>query len=291
MTMDANLLRSFAATVDWLHAGLIKTASSNSILDPESGLGGKLFYAGDLEGVGSALVVAANIAGAATLTASADIATQKQAIRDGVIDFLVNSLDEALRILKNEIRKHAAVAVCVALDPEQVEFEMVERGVMPDLLPPGSLDAPRFEVFLGEGARQIEPAAATRGQSVLMWNVTDAPAQWLPRLDAVADACLGPSKNLMTGTAHRWLRLAPRYLGRISHGVRLLRCQTETARQFLERVREQVTSGEIPVSVEVRLSGQGDSKLHRFSPPQAQNASPGLNRVDRPRLQSGSTVH
>ena len=66
---------------------------------------------------GRALVVAANIAGAATLAATADRAAQKQALRDGVADFLVTSLDEALRILKNQLRKRETVAVCVALRP------------------------------------------------------------------------------------------------------------------------------------------------------------------------------
>ena len=270
MTMDANLLRSFAATVDWVHAGLIRTARSTPSLDWEQrGLGGKLFYAGDLDGVGSALVVAANIAGAATLTASEDLAIPKQAIRDGVIDFLVTSLDEALRILKNEIRKCAPVAVCVGLAPEQVEYEMVGRGVLPDLLPPGALDAPRYEIFLEVGARQIQPVAAKTCQMVLMWSVADAPARWLPRLDAVADECLGPSPNLETRSAHRWLRLSPRYLGRMAQGVRLLRCPKNAALQFRDRVREQVARGEIAVPVEVRLSGQGDSRLHRFCPPES----------------------
>ena len=53
-------------------------------------------------------------AGAATLTASASAEAGKQAMREGVVDFLVTTLDEALRILKNEVRKHETVAVCVA---------------------------------------------------------------------------------------------------------------------------------------------------------------------------------
>jgi hypothetical protein len=51
-------------------------------------------------------------------------------------DFLVTSLDEALRILKNEIRKREAVAVCVAAAPRPWRCEMLERGVLPDLLRP-----------------------------------------------------------------------------------------------------------------------------------------------------------
>jgi urocanate hydratase len=285
MTLDSSLSTSFAATVDWLYAGLIRAAESDLSpgreQDRDRGLGGKLFYAGDLDGVGSALVVAATIAGAATLTASADVATQKQAIRDGVIDFLVTSLDEALRILKNELRKGETVAVCIAKPAEETENEMMERGVRPDLLPPGTLDAPKFESFLIEGAGQIEPVAAKQGETVMLWSVTGTQAHWLPKLDTLAGECLGCSQGGEEWSVRRWLRLAPRYLGRLAQGARLLRCQTCAAQCFVERVREQVASGEVAVPVEIRLSGQGDSKLHRFFPPQSQKAARHFSFADR----------
>ncbi len=103
---------------------------------PETGLGGKLFYAGELDEAGRALLVAANIAGAATLATTADRAAQKQALREGVADFVVNNLDEALRILKNQLRKRETVSVCVALPPSDVEREMNERGVSPESAAP-----------------------------------------------------------------------------------------------------------------------------------------------------------
>jgi hypothetical protein len=281
MAIDTNLSTSFAATVDWLYAGLVRAVESDPSFEPERGLGGKLLYAGELDGAGSALVVAANIGGAATLTASANVATQKQAIRDGVIDFLVTSLDEALRILKNELRKGETVAVCVGKPPEEIEDEMVERGVRPDLLPPGTLDAPRYEAFLIEGARQIDPVAAGRGETVLTWSVIGAQAHWLPRLDALASECLGGSQGHEDWAARRWLRLAPRYLGRLAHGVRLMRSKTSAAHCFVERVRHQMESCEIVVPVEIRLSGQGDSKLHRLFPPPACLIQNGLSLAGR----------
>src|SRR5438270_10726114 len=99
-----------------------------------SDLGGKLLYAGALDDNGRALITAANIAGAASLCATENEQDQKQAIRDGIVDFLVTSLDEALRILKNEIRKRAPVAVCIAAPHAESELQMSERGVAPDLL-------------------------------------------------------------------------------------------------------------------------------------------------------------
>src|ERR1700761_5079623 len=116
---------------------LYTALAAASPLDPETGLGGKLIFAGDL-GFASHLLYAANVAGATSLAASSDPVAQRQAMRDGVVDFLVTSLDEALRILKNEIRKRQTVSVAVGLDPAEAVEQMLERGVLPHLLPPGS---------------------------------------------------------------------------------------------------------------------------------------------------------
>ena len=58
---------------------------------------------------------------------------------------MVTSLDEGLRILKNEIRKRETVAVCVALSPDTLQREMQERGVLPDLLRT-DLDCAKHEI-------------------------------------------------------------------------------------------------------------------------------------------------
>lgn len=288
MTIDTK--HPFVAQVDLIYAGLMDAAASAPELGRELGLGGRLFYAGDLEGAGSALVVAANIGGAATLVASSDLASQKQAIREGVIDFLVNSLDEALRILKNEIRKGDTVAVCVSQSPDEVENQMAERGVLPDLLPPGAQDAPRFQTFFDQGARQIEPTQAKEDQAVLSWNVSSAQIHWLPRLDAIATQCIGSSESGDLRRARRWLRLAPRYLGRLAQGVRLLRCDACAAQSFVERVREQVESREIAVAVEIELSSHEDSKVHNFFPPQAHELAQRSKAAGRQQHRSGPTI-
>ena len=137
MTIDsaAPSALDFVIEVERLYASLLATQESDSAVEP--GLGGKLLYAGELDASARAFLVAGNIAGAASLAATANASVQRQAIHDGVADFLVNSLDEALRILKNEIRKHETVAVCIAAAPLAIENEMRERGVVPDLLAPG----------------------------------------------------------------------------------------------------------------------------------------------------------
>src|SRR5580692_3986364 len=85
--------------------------------DCAAGLGGKLVWTAGLDERGCALMRAANIAGAASLGCTADPAALRHANREGVADFLVTSLDEALRILKNEIRKQQTVSVGISAAP------------------------------------------------------------------------------------------------------------------------------------------------------------------------------
>lgn len=218
-------------------------------------LGGQLLYAGELDGDARALLVAANVAGAASMAASASPDAQKQSIRDGIADFLVTSLDEALRILKNEIRKGETVSVCVAQSPETLAHEMFERGVLPNLIRP---TAPEAAAFLRQGAQLIEPLAGEPNQIVLAWSVAASPALWLPKLDAVALHCLnGNSAGTESAEtlvfAQRWLRLAPRYLGRMAANLRLLRTTESIAANFIEELRRQISRAEMNASVDIQL--------------------------------------
>jgi hypothetical protein len=239
----------FALKVERLYSQLTAYARADPATARESGfpLGGKLFFAGELSNQSRARVVAAAIAGAASLAASADAAALRGAMREGAIDFVVNSLDEALRILKNEIRKRQPVAVGVTLPPASVEREMQERGVVPDLT----------ESDVARRAEGEEPVGA-----LLVWSVASGGTLWLPRLDALAAACLEPDE----AAALRWLRLAPRYLGRMAQGVRLVRCREKSAARFLEELRLGTESCEIAVETEVRQETGGQVSVHRLVP-------------------------
>ncbi len=242
----------FALQVERLYSQLIAFARPAPSPAYESAfpLGGKLLFAGELNSQSCAVVVAAGIAGAASLAASSDSAAQRQAIHEGMIDFSVNSLDEALRILKNEIRKRQPVAVCLALPAAasiaDFERELHIRGVVPDL-----------------AEQDLKKAGLPEPEGVLLeWSVAASPSLWLPRLDDVAAACLEPEET----AARQWLRFAPRYLGRLAQGVRLVRCREKSASRFLEEVRRRTESGEIAVEVEVRQEPGGQLSLHRFVP-------------------------
>ena len=264
---DPNAESVFTMRVHAFYGDLVSPTHADRFSTTEPSLGGKLLYAGELDDEGRALVVAANIGGAASLCSTADPAAQKQAIRDGVVDFLVTSLDEALRILKNEIRKREAVAVCVALPPEELECEMLERGVLPDLLRPSADSAEHDREHRRQQPRSpdSDPMAAT---ALVVWSVASAPAQWLPRLDAIAIDCLKPS----AGPARRWIRLAPRYLGRLAQRLRLLVLDREFAACFIGRVQERVETGDIAVPVEIRVSFEGGTDELHFAPRESSKA-------------------
>jgi hypothetical protein len=271
-----SLIFEFVLQVERFYAALVWAASPVSVLNSsdsgpglEPGLDGKLLYAGELNEEGRALVVASNIAGAASLAASADPTAQKQAIRDGVIDFLVTNLDEALRILKNEIRKRQPVSVCVAASPPDVESEMLERGVLPDLLAPSAASVPCAAGFLAQGLRQIGLPHSDQMRNVLTWTVSAAPAQWLPKLDAIALDCLSPGD----ATGRRWLRLSPRYLGRLAQGMRLLACDQGVAARFIDQSRNKVHLGEIGVQVEICWRGANAPEVHRLLPPKESDSA------------------
>lgn len=261
-----SVVLEFISTVEKFYASLVVAAaaaygsadSGSAACGSEPCLGGKLLYAGELDAEGRALVVAGNIAGAASLCASADPGIQKQAVRDGVVDFLVTSLDEALRILKNEIRKGETVAVCVSADPAAMEGAMRERGVAPDLLRAGFASTG----FGGPG--RIVEADTAEGRACLTWTVASAAPRWLPKLDAIALDSL----DARAVAARRWLERAPRYLGRLAQGVHSLRCDREVVAAFVARVREQVARGGIGVSVEIHAILDGTGEDYRFLPPE-----------------------
>ncbi len=245
-----NDLIEYVLQVERFYASLVRRSAvdRNPPGNEEPNLGGKLLYIGECDAQSRAMVVAGNVAGVATLAATGDIQAQRQAIREGAVDFLVTSLDEALRILKNEIRKRQRVAVCVGASPTAIELEMRERGVQPDLL-----------------RAQLEESAAVATEQLtttLAWRADTAPAHWLPLLDDMAIACLDASQ----AAERRWLRNAPRHLGRTAFGVRLLTADEAFADRFAQRVESAVKSGEIATAVTLLRKAGGAIEEQCFTP-------------------------
>lgn len=221
---------AFIAQVEQTYTSLMRFAAQD-----EASLGGKLLYAGELNHPGRTLTVAGNIAGAATLAASADPAVLRQVLHDGVIDFLVTSLDEALRILKNEIRKREPVSVAVSIAPEVILKEMRDRGVLPDLLPPAPPSSPAphgLEAFIAQGAQPIGAPPHRAASNLHIWSI---PAEFA-QSPAGFDELLLEHLSADDHATRRWIRLSPRYLGPKARRLRSLTCNRETASELIERL-------------------------------------------------------
>ena len=97
-------------------------------------LAGKLIASGGMGGMGGAQPLAATLNGAAFLGVDVDPERIKRRVKTGYCDVMVNDLDEALRILKNAVRKREATSVGLVGNCADVVPELARRGVVPDLL-------------------------------------------------------------------------------------------------------------------------------------------------------------
>jgi urocanate hydratase len=97
-------------------------------------LAGKLVVSGGMGGMGGAQPLAATMTGACFLGIDVDADRIKKRLKTGYCDFMVNNLDEALRILKNAVRKKEAISVGLVGNCADVIPELAERGVLPDIL-------------------------------------------------------------------------------------------------------------------------------------------------------------
>jgi urocanate hydratase len=148
-------------------------------------------------------------------------------VRSGACDFVVNSVDEALRILKNEIRKRRPVSVALSMNEAAALHELLERGVQPELFAAFGDSAPiaegaaaRFAALgaaiadFGQGpaigvdvAARLEEFEAQRGLSLAAWLFPDG--EQLRARDAELLQLI-PSDD----RRRRWLSAAARFFHR-----------------------------------------------------------------------------
>jgi urocanate hydratase len=114
--------------------GTFETFSSAGEKHFGGDLSGKLIVSGGMGGMGGAQPLAATMTGASFLGIDVDPERIKKRLKSGYCDFMVNSLDEALRILKNAVRKKENISVGLVGNCADIIPELAERGVVPDIL-------------------------------------------------------------------------------------------------------------------------------------------------------------
>jgi urocanate hydratase len=97
-------------------------------------LAGRLVVASGMGGMGGAQALAATLNGAAFLGIDADAERIKRRVKAGYCEVMVNNLDEALRILKNAVRKREPASVGVIGNAAEIVPELAHRGVLPNFL-------------------------------------------------------------------------------------------------------------------------------------------------------------
>jgi urocanate hydratase len=138
-------------------------------------LAGKLVVSAGMTGACGANPLAVKLNGGACLGIDAESEIIKRRVKAGYCDVMVNDLDEALRILKNAVRKREPASVglvgnCAVLLPV-----LAERGIVPDLLAgqisaelPGVLELQKLGAVTFELENSIR--ALSQERSPLTWE-------------------------------------------------------------------------------------------------------------------------
>lgn len=206
-------------------------------------LGGWLMAVFGLGASGVAALIAGAVAGAAVLAMDGRRDRVKALLRYGACDFVVNDLDEALRILKNEVRKKEPVSVCLSADAEASAREMVERGLQPEVL--AGARVAESATLRERGADWLEGG---RSEGALMtWQLAEDTAAWaagpvLARVDELAGEALDENGE-ETGWRRRWLERAPRYMGRRLATERCVRMRDAEVDRLREKLRGDAALG------------------------------------------------
>jgi len=161
-----------------------------NLIARREGWGGQLVFTAGEGSSSTGLPAAVSIAGGCTLVLDPDAAAVKSVFRKGGVDFVVNTLDEAVRVLKNEIRQHKPLSVALIAPLQASLDEMAERGLWPDL------DATKLVEDL------LTSWLATRG-----WSEISVPAASLRALDEQLLELLPPDDTIR----RRWLQRIAHY--------------------------------------------------------------------------------
>jgi urocanate hydratase len=220
-------------------------------------LAGRLLLIDGLADEGDALLIAASIAGAASLVLETQTDAVRYCVRNGIVDFAVTTLAEALRILKNEVRKKQPIAVLLEREPADVLAELVERGAQPDMLR-WTAEEPAEQGYVDmlkeRGARPLPPPLETPPDSAeeVRWRAGEGGSSALRQLDLLAGQIL-PAEDV---ERQNWIARAPRYLPRAMRLERRVAMSGAERATFIAAVEERTREKTLAAPVEIDADGQ-----------------------------------
>jgi urocanate hydratase len=216
---------------------------------------------------GAELALATTIAGGAFLGIDSSSEHLKAAVRNGSCDFMVNTLDESLRVLKNELRKQKALSVGLLGDASAILPAMVDRGVQPDLIADtasseseaaSGMQRDALLQLIERGARnlntQTEKFSRPTERIEVVWTADTI--MDLKRMDTFALEQLPPEDTIR----RRWLHQASGCFHRQRPLQRVLDLQPAELTPLLSAFQNAVSTATIQASVSVDWQTADGSK-------------------------------
>jgi urocanate hydratase len=208
---------------------------------------------------GAEMALATIISGGTFLGIDPSTEHLKAAVRNGACDFMVNTLDESLRVLKNELRKRKALSVGLLGHASAILSAMVERGVQPDLVAePAASETesarpyqPALLPFVERGAVSVDAHLGNAGPSgkfvEVVWTASSLAD--LRRIDELALRQLPADDSIR----RRWLQQAPAYFHRQRPSQRVLGIHSNEVSRLVKALKNAISAGEV----------QSSASLHR----------------------------
>jgi urocanate hydratase len=192
-------------------------------------LAGKLIISGGMGGMGGAQPLAATMTGAAFLGIDVDAERIKKRIKTGYCDFMVNTLDEALRILKNAVRKKENVSVGLVGNCADIIPELAERGVVPDVLTDQTSAHDPLNGYVPNGM-SFEEALALRQRDPQVYQEKSLDAiarhvEGMLRLQKMGSVTFDYGNNIRTFAFERGVKDAYDFPGFVPAYIRPLFCE------------------------------------------------------------------
>jgi urocanate hydratase len=192
-------------------------------------LSGKLIVSGGMGGMGGAQPLAATMTGAAFLGIDVDPERIKKRLKTGYCDFLVTTLDEALRILKNAVRKKENVSVGLVGNCADIIPELAERGVVPDILTDQTSAHDPLNGYVPNGMT-LEAALELRQRDPKMYQERSLDAiakhvEGMLRLQKMGSITFDYGNNIRTFAFQRGVKNAYDFPGFVPAYIRPLFCE------------------------------------------------------------------
>lgn len=257
--------RQNAVYKNYLHLQSIRADQSAS--PSAEGLAGHLVACVGFGLKGAELALATTIAGGAFLGIDSSSEHLKAAVRNGSCDFMVNTLDESLRVLKNELRKQKALSVGLLGDASAILPAMVDRGVQPDMIADtasseseaaSSMQRNALLQFVERGARNLNTQAEKFSQPAdriaVVWTADTI--MDLKRMDTLALEQLPPDDTIR----RRWLHQASGCFHRQRPLRRVLELRPEELPLLLSAFRNAVSTATIQAPASIDWQSADGSK-------------------------------